>query len=78
MQLSVVLVALTLLPSTALAGGIEEGGRWYNFNVPDCSECSRVQAEQSRECHDMTAHYDVVHAEGFTSRGKLQAHLQIL
>lgn len=55
MKLSVVPVALALLPSIALAGGIGEGRRSYNFNEPDCSECSRVQAEQSRECHDMTA-----------------------
>lgn len=57
MKLSLMPVALTLIPGIALAGGIGEGRRSYNFNVPDCSECSRVYAEQSQGCHGMIPHH---------------------
>jgi hypothetical protein len=59
MKLLLALVALTLFPSIALAGGIGEGRRSYSFNAPDCSECSRVHAEQSRGCHEMTRHHAI-------------------
>jgi hypothetical protein len=57
MKWLVVPVALTLIPSIAFAGGIGEGRRSYYFDVPDCSECSRVRAEQSRVCHDMIPYH---------------------
>ena len=52
MKLSLMPIALALLPSVALAGGIWEGRSSYH--APDCSECSRVYGEQSSRCHDMT------------------------
>lgn len=57
MKLSLMLVVLTSLPSIALADGVGEGRRSYNLNVPDCSECSKVYAEQSSRCRGMTPHH---------------------
>jgi hypothetical protein len=50
MKLSLMAVALALIPNIALAGGIAGGCGPYGYKGPDCSECSRVYVEQSRGC----------------------------
>jgi hypothetical protein len=57
MKLSLMPVALTLIPNIAFAGGIAGGCPPYDYKVPDCSECSRVYAEQSSRCRGMTPHH---------------------
>jgi hypothetical protein len=57
MKLSMMFVALMLLPSIALADGFGKARGSYNFKVPDCSECSKVYAEQSSLCRGMTSRH---------------------
>ena len=57
MKLLLMPVALILIPSVTLAGGIGESRRSYNIKVPDCSECSKGYAEQSSRCRSMTPHH---------------------
>jgi hypothetical protein len=56
MKLWLMLVALTLIPGVTLAGGIGEGRQPGDLKVSDCSECSRVYAEQSSRCRGMLSH----------------------